>query len=135
MFKKILTFLSSFTLFLIAWPVLGQTAKTYTPLEPEFFTQGLKIDNVNNLTSQALPEYINQLFKITIGIAAVLAVGQLIHAGILYMTTESWGEKSKAKSIITDAFWGILLIAAAWLILYEINPQLVSLTIFTSQSQ
>jgi hypothetical protein len=74
-----------------------------------------------------LATYINSLFKIAISVGAILAVIRLAYAGYLYMTTEAWGEKSNAKEVIGDAMLGLLLLLSIYLILYQINPDIVSL--------
>ncbi|MEK7461600.1 MAG: pilin [Patescibacteria group bacterium] len=75
-------------------------------------------------TTQAKP-YIEGIFKLIIGLATGLAVVMIIFGGIKYMSTDAFTGKSDAKDTIRNAIWGLLLIIAAWLILYTINPQLV----------
>ncbi|MBI2674022.1 MAG: hypothetical protein HYX23_01945 [Candidatus Zambryskibacteria bacterium] len=75
-------------------------------------------------TTTASP-YIRGVFMLTIGIATGLAVIMIIFGGIKYMSTDAFTGKSEAKETIQNAIWGLLLIIAAWLILYTINPKLV----------
>jgi len=79
--------------------------------------------------SQNFPTFVNALFKGAISIGAILAVLQLARAGFLYMTSDVWGDKEKAKHIMRDALVGLLLLMGIWLILRQINPQLLELNI------
>ncbi|MBI2674023.1 MAG: hypothetical protein HYX23_01950 [Candidatus Zambryskibacteria bacterium] len=75
-------------------------------------------------TTTASP-YIRGVFMLTIGIATGLAVIMIIFGGIKYMSTDAFTGKNEAKETIQNAIWGLLLIIAAWLILYTINQKLV----------
>lgn len=77
--------------------------------------------------SNGLANFVNSLFKIAISVGAILAVLQITYAGFLYMSTEAFGEKSHAKEVIGNAVLGLLLLLSVYLILYQINPNLVSL--------
>ncbi len=69
--------------------------------------------------------YIEGFFILIIAVAGGLAVLRIIFGGIKYMSTDAFGEKSEAKTIIEGAIWGLLLTISAWLILYTVNPKLV----------
>lgn len=77
--------------------------------------------------TNGLANFINALFKIAISVGAILAVLQLTYAGFLYMSSEAFGEKSHAKEVIGNAVLGLVLLLSVYLILYQINPDLVSL--------
>lgn len=72
-------------------------------------------------------EYIPGIVKLIIGIAGVLAVIKIIFGGIQYMSTDAIEGKSEGKQHIQNALWGLLLIISAWIILFTINPNLVTL--------
>ncbi len=72
-----------------------------------------------------LKSYIPGLFKLIIGLAAVVAVAYIIYGGFLYITTDAIQEKSEGKAHITNAIYGLVMISIAWLILYTINPRLL----------
>ena len=84
--------------------------------------------NVEN----SLPQFINIAFKAAIALGAILAVLRLGYAGIKYMTSDLPGAKNDAKGIISNAITGLLLLLAVWLILYQINPDILNLDIFRS---
>lgn len=79
--------------------------------------------------NSTLVDLFNGLFFAAIAIGAILAVLRLGYAGIMYMTSDVWGKKSHAKEIIQNAVLGVLLLLAVWLILFQINPDILSLKI------
>ncbi|MFZ2886965.1 MAG: hypothetical protein WA021_04065 [Minisyncoccia bacterium] len=80
-------------------------------------------------TASDLPTFFNLIFKSALVIGAMLAVLRLGYAGYLYMTSDVWGDKSKAKDVIQETVLGLLLLLAVWLILNQINPNLLNLDI------
>lgn len=69
-------------------------------------------------------EYINLLYKMSISIAALLAVVKIIIAGAKYMLSDIVTTKGEAKKDIRGALLGLLLIIGAVIILNTINPAL-----------
>ena len=80
-----------------------------------------------NTTS--LAQFFNSLFKAAIVVGALLAVLRLGYAGFVYMTTDLPGAKGNARSIISQTVLGLLLLLAVWLILKQINPDILNLDI------
>lgn len=82
----------------------------------------------NQLTGDNIfPAYARQLFAFILSAAAVLAFLMLVVGGMQYLSAagnESWIKD--AKSRIMSALFGLVLAAAAWLILNTINPALIS---------
>jgi hypothetical protein len=72
-----------------------------------------------------LGDYINQVFRIALGILMVIAVIMIIIAGVEYMTVESMFGKSAAKGRITNALTGLIIGLGIFLILSTINPKLL----------
>lgn len=70
--------------------------------------------------------YLSAMFKLSIGLATVLAVLQLSVAGFKYLIQDSFSTKSDARETINNALIGLLLILSSYLILKTINPDLVS---------
>lgn len=93
----------------------------YTPLEP---IQGLTL--ATNGTTLDFPHLIGGILTIGITVGALMAVLMLTIGGIQYMISESPNTKAGALGRAQAALWGILLIAASWLILHTINPQLLT---------
>src|SRR6185436_11429337 len=72
--------------------------------------------------------FINNLFRFALVIGALAAVLRLVYAGYLYMgQADMWSHKGQAKTIIGDVTLGILLLLGIYLILYQINPDIVKL--------
>ena len=84
----------------------------------------------NAAKTTTLTDYLPAIFKLSIGIAAVLAFVMITFGGITYMTTDAIGGKSRGREYITNALWGLLLVIGAWVILNTINPQILSFDLF-----
>lgn len=74
----------------------------------------------------------NGMFYAAIAIGAILAVLRLGYAGVIYMTTDVWHHKQSAREMISQALLGVLLLLAVWLILNQINPDILNLDILRS---
>jgi len=80
-------------------------------------------------STTSLAQFFNTLFKTAIVVGAILAVLKLGYAGFLYMTTDLPGSKGSSKTIIQQTVMGLLLLLAVWLILNQINPDILNLDI------
>lgn len=76
-----------------------------------------------------LPTFLNKAFELAIAIGAILAVLRILYGGMLYMGTDTFGKKSKAKEILQDAVLGLLLLLGTYIILEQINPEILNLNI------
>lgn len=74
-----------------------------------------------------LPTFLNKAFQLAIAIGAILAVLRIIYGGALYMGTDVFSKKNDAKTILQDAVLGLLLLLGTYLILNQINPDLLNL--------
>lgn len=81
------------------------------------------------LNSQNIPQLMNALFKLSVVVGATLAVLQLVYAGYLYMGSDLIDKKSEAKERIQNALVGLLLLGATFLIIQQINPDILDLNI------
>ncbi len=79
-----------------------------------------------------LPAFLNDLYKICIGAAAVLAVLKIIQGGITYMLGDSVTEKREAKHHIALAVFGLVLVLAPALVFGIIDPRILTLNISTA---
>lgn len=77
----------------------------------------------------SLAGFLNGLFTAAISIGAILAVLRIAYAGYEYMTSDAWGHKAHAKEIIGDVVLGLLLLLGTYLILNQINPDLLNLNV------
>ncbi len=107
-------------------PAGGNTStSTYNLLAPLPGSNGQLVKTVDVSGSNALADYINTIIRLTIGLAAVLAVLMIIMGGLEYITSELPGAKGEGKQKITNAVVGLLVALGAWVLLYTINPKLV----------
>lgn len=72
-----------------------------------------------------LGKYVPAVFKILIGLSAVFAVLMIVIGGFQYMSTDAIQGKTAGRDRIKNAIYGLVLVIAAWLILNEINPNLL----------
>jgi len=79
--------------------------------------------------ASTLPVFLNTLYKLAIGVAAVLAVLQIVRAGIMYMGGDSVTEKKDAKNLITLSIGGLLLVLSPVIVFSVINPKILDLKI------
>jgi len=93
------------------------------------------LSNLFNPETTSLATFFNTLFKAAIIVGAMLAVLRLGYAGFVYMTTDLPGAKGNARSIIGNAVLGLLLLLSVWLILNQINPQILNLNILQNVPQ
>lgn len=100
----------------------------YTPLEP--------IPGINtNSSGQAITfsTLLGNIYRIAIIIGALFSVLMLTVSGIRYMVSDVVTDKQRAKKRIWACIYGLVLIAASWLILNTINPRLVTFTLAPPQ--
>ena len=74
-----------------------------------------------------LGPFMEKVFAGGISLGAILAVLRLAWAGFSYMASDLPGVKSNAKEIIGDTLLGLFLLLGIWLILYQINPEILNL--------
>ena len=92
------------------------------------FDQSSKLSQLYR-PNQDLPTYLNSIFKVAISAGAIIAVLRLSYAGYMYMGSDLWHNKERAKEIIRDVFLGIFLLLSVYIILYQINPNLLNLKV------
>lgn len=115
---KIIIGVSSILITFFLFEVVTASAAGYTLIEP------LPAFADNNITT--FGQYISGMFKLSIGIAIVLAVFQLSRGGFTYLTTEAFTGKASARQIINNALIGLVIAFLSFLILEFINPDLVN---------
>ncbi len=70
---------------------------------------------------------ISTIFTWVLGAAIILSILYVVIGSIQYMTTDAITQKSEGKQKITSAIGGLILALVSWLILNQINPQLVQI--------
>lgn len=78
--------------------------------------------------TDSLPTFFNNLYKLCIGAAAVIAVIQIMRAGMYFMFNKgSVAHNEKAKGLISSSILGLLLVLSPTIIFGIINPDILSL--------
>lgn len=127
--RRTIATLCSFAITL-ALPAVALAAGGFVPLTKDadfqkIFGQGANSGGgINDLGT-----FLNAAFKVLLSVGAILAVLRIAYAGYQYMSSDAWGEKSHAKEILGDVVIGLLLLLSVWLILNQINPQILELKI------
>jgi len=78
---------------------------------------------------RTLADYLNALFRLAIGLGALIAVIRIIYAGVKYMSRDSFFAKEEAKSDIQTSLLGLLIMLSVVLVLTVINPNLLNLNV------
>ncbi|MEK7531262.1 MAG: hypothetical protein AAB573_05355 [Patescibacteria group bacterium] len=108
-------------LFVLACVVLpfAVRAEQFVPIAP--------IPGIPTDTNTPLSEYVNIAFNLAIAVGAVAAVVMIAYGGIEYMLSSALPQQQDGKKRIRNAFLGLAILLLVYLILYVINPDLVSL--------
>lgn len=71
-------------------------------------------------------QYIKTIYQFGLGIGALIALGTIIFAAIVYIVQQgNVARQLDAKDMILNAIWGLVLLFSATLILFTIDPRLV----------
>ena len=104
----------------------AQTTAKFVPLA--VYDKSPQFNDAFN--SGSLPQYISNVFKIVLSVGAILAVLRIAYGGYLSMgSADMWGNRQQAKEAISDAIIGLLLLFAIYLVLNQINPNLLNLDV------
>lgn len=80
-------------------------------------------------SAEGLGGYVNKLFAMAISVGAIIAVLRIAFAGYMYMMSDMWTNKSRAREILGEVVLGLILLLGVYLILYQINPCILDLNI------
>ncbi|MBX4191509.1 MAG: hypothetical protein KW804_01775 [Candidatus Doudnabacteria bacterium] len=120
--KKIVLF--SLILVLGFFPVLVAAQSQANPCTTS------TVQNNPTQRAQALPKCVNQIYVWSLAIGALLALLMCIVGGYYYMTSGGNAEQaSKGKEYITGSLIGLLILFTAYLLLRQINPDLVNFNV------
>lgn len=105
-----------------------------------FAAEFVPLTNIEGLTDAAnsnegLTTFLNLAYRLCIGLAASLAVLQIMRAGFLYMGGDSIGEKKEAKNLIALSLFGLLLVLSPVIVFGIIDPRILSLQLNTDGLQ
>jgi hypothetical protein len=79
--------------------------------------------------TERLDIFLNNLFEWGIAIALILAVLFIVLGSVEYMTTDAVFKKEEGIKKITAALAGLILALVSWVILNQINPNLLNMDI------
>jgi hypothetical protein len=100
---------------------------TYVPLEPLPFLPNCFGPNcAAGKTNGSFASLIGGSFKLLIGAGGVIAVVMIVLGALTYMFSDIVGNKKKALDRIRGAMWAVVLLVSSYLILYTINPELLT---------
>jgi hypothetical protein len=118
-FSFYLLLVVSFSFAFKTLPVFAQTNGGFTSLSgvPAFTNA---VTGGGNLSS-----FFNTLYMLSIGAVAIIAVLQIMRAGIMYMGSDVVTEKSQAKHLIRSSLFGLVLVLSPALIFSLINPNII----------
>jgi len=100
----------------------------FVPLAP---IPGLtaEITPTSTIDPNTLATFFNNLYKYLIGLAATLAVIEIIWGGIEISTKDSVSKQSDGKERITQAIFGLVLVLSPVLVFSIINPSILNLSL------
>ncbi len=76
-------------------------------------------------TQTLLPDYVKYIFNFAIGISSMVVFAVIFYSGFRLVTeAQNPSAMSEAKTKITDAFIGLIILLGSYLFLTTINPQL-----------
>ncbi len=106
-------------LYTVSTVFAADSSPTYVPL--------IGIPGVS--TNSSLPDYINDIYKITIGVGAMFAVVRIALAGVKYSMSGVVTDKAEAKKDIKGVLLGLAILLLPALVLGTINPQILNLDV------
>ena len=91
--------------------------------------EGSRLEGLYSGPEGDLAVFFGRLFYFALSIGAILAILRIAWGGYLYMTTDLWSSKERAKEVLRETTLGLFLLLAVWLILHQINPKILELNI------
>ena len=99
----------------------------FVPLAP---IPGLtNISPTTTIDQNTLTTFFNNLYKYLIGLAATLAVIEIVWGGLEISTKDSVSKQSDGKERITQAIFGLVLVLSPVLVFSIINPSIINLSL------
>ena len=86
--------------------------------------------------ASSLPNFLNNLYRLSIGAAAVIAVLQIMRGGVYLMWNKgSITQNQRAKELIMNSIFGLVLVLSPAIVFGIINPDILKLELNTSNLQ
>ncbi|HEY4500736.1 MAG TPA: pilin [Candidatus Paceibacterota bacterium] len=116
--------------------ILFAAAVAFFGLAPEAFAQGfVPLAPIPGLTEgvtanqEGLAAFFNNLYKFAVGMAAMLAVVEIIWGGLEISTKDSVSKQSDGRNRIEQAILGLVLVLSPVIVFSIINPSILNLSI------
>ncbi|RJR12875.1 hypothetical protein C4585_02850 [Candidatus Parcubacteria bacterium] len=106
--------------------LFAQCTNGFCPLAD---VEGSDLETLYGTGDGNLVQFLNRLFGLALAVGGILAVFRIAWGGYLYMTTDLWSSKERAKETLRDTVLGLLLLIAVYTILNQINPGLLNLNV------
>lgn len=112
-----------------------QSSQSGTPGTPSGFTALAPIPgltdsaNTSVVNSSTLATFFNNLYKYLIGLAAVIAIIEIIWGGLEISTQDSVSKHADGKERIQQAVLGLVLVLAPVIVFSIINPSILNLSL------
>jgi hypothetical protein len=105
-------------------------AASTNPVSSATFVPLTNLPVFQNLnTAPDLGKFLNAIYKYCVGAAAVLAVLQIMRAGIMYMGGDSVTEVKQARQLISTAILGLVLVLSPVIVFSLIDKRILTLNI------
>lgn len=111
----------TFIFFLLVIPRLYAAPAEFSPL--------VGLPGITDMRTATLPQYINAIYLLLIGLGGLIAVVRISWIGVKYSMSESVINKVHAKEDIIGAFTGLAILLIPYIVLMAINPNLTSLDV------
>lgn len=128
--KQFISTLIIISAFMIA-PILALATSGVIndPAQPDSAMPTIGENTPPSIAEGDMAKLIRYIYLFGLAAAGLAAMGALIYGGVLYLTAGgSQGQVTKGKKRIYGALYGVGLILVSYIILYTINPALVSFT-------
>lgn len=100
----------------------------YCYMQPTAIPLSVAIGREGEVTSvESLGEYVNAFYEWAFYAALIIAVVMIMIGGLQYMVGKGVGDVQKAKSRISNAIIGVVILLGAYTILATVNPALINL--------
>ncbi len=106
------------------------SAEGFTALAPiPGLTDSATVNTASGLAENTLANFFNNLYKYLVGLAAVIAVIEIIFGGIEISTPDSVAKEKLGKERIYNAIFGLVLVLSPVLVFSVINPSILNLSL------
>jgi hypothetical protein len=106
------------------------SAEGFTALAPiPGLTDAATVNTASGLGENTLANFFNNLYKYLIGLAAVIAIIEIIIGGLEISTKDSVSKNSLGKERIYNALFGLVLVLSPVLVFSIINPSILNLSL------